>query len=205
MNPSETDRSLLGNEPKSFLHPSDYSQLDDSILIAACLEGVELAWVALLERYNRLIYTIPLRFGFSKALADEIHQETCLIMLEKMDTLRNRQQLSSWIITVTRRACIKRWRTPRMEEVELSTATDMGESTLEENILHLEEQFLIQEAFTRLAERCQQMIQALFLTEPSRTYEEIAEQLGISLGSVGPTRARCLDKLRREVERLERV
>ena len=185
--------------------PTDYTQLDDATLVTACLAGDEQAWVTLLERYNRLIYTIPLRFGFTKGMADEIHQETCLIMLEKMDTLRDRAQLRSWIITVARRACIKRWRGKSIEEVDLAAAEQIGHhSNVEENLGRLEEQFLIQEAFAQLSERCQQLLQNLFLTDPPLTYEEIAEQLGISLGSIGPTRSRCLGKLRREVERLQR-
>jgi len=203
MNSLDTDHPHLGKETESPPPHPDYSQRDDAALVTACLKGEELAWVALLERYNRLIYTIPLRFGFSKAMADEIHQETCLIMLEKMDTLRNRQQLSSWLMTVTRRACIKRWRNKNAEEVELTETAHVDESHLEEKISHLEETFLLQEAFAKLSDRCQHMVQALFLTEPPLTYEEIAKQLDISLGSVGPTRARCLDKLKREVERLQ--
>ena len=202
MNSPNTDHETFGKETETPSPHLEYSQLDDDALVTACLEGDEQAWVTLLERYNRLIYTIPLRFGFSKAMADEIHQETCLIMLEKLDTLRDRQQLSSWLMTVTRRACIKRWRTNKMEEVELTDTDHIDDSDLEDNITNLEEQFLIQEAFTKLSDRCQQMVQALFLTDPPLTYEELAEQLGISLGSIGPTRARCLDKLKREVERL---
>ena len=182
----------------------EYTQLDDATLVSACLNGDEQAWVTLLERYNRLIYTIPLRFGFTKAMADEIHQETCLIMLEKLDTLQDREQLRSWLMTVTRRACIKRWRTKTVEEVELTDAEQVGYSTIEENMGRLEEQFLIQEAFTQISDRCQHLLQSLFLTDPPLSYDEISEQLDISLGSIGPTRSRCLDKLRREVERLQR-
>ncbi len=182
----------------------EYTQLDDSTLVSACLNGDEQAWGTLLERYNRLIYTIPLRFGFTKAIADEIHQETCLIMLEKLDTLQDRSQLRSWLMTVTRRACIKRWRAKGVEEVELMDTEQARHATIEENMGRLEEQFLIQEAFTQISGRCQQLLQSLFLTDPPLTYDEISEELGISLGSIGPTRSRCLDKLRREVERLQR-
>ncbi len=205
MNSLDAEHAYPGKDTDDPLSPLDYTQLDDPSLVEKCLEGDEQAWVILLERYNRLIYTIPLRFGFSKALADEIHQETCLIMLEKMDTLRDRQQLSSWLMTVTRRACIKRWRSNKAEEVELMEGDHIQDTNLEENISHLEEQFLVQEAFARLSDRCKQMIEALFLKDPPLSYEEIAEKLEISLGSVGPTRARCLDKIKREVERLEKI
>lgn len=202
MNSPDSDHPQLGKETETRSPLPDFTKLEDDALVTACLAGNEQAWIALLERYNRLIYTIPLRFGFSKSLADEIHQETCLIMLEKMDTLRDRQQLSSWIMTVTRRACIKRWRSKRTEEVELSETAYIDDSSLEETITNLEEKFLIQESFAKLSDRCQYLVQALFLSDPPLTYEEIAEHLEISLGSVGPTRARCLEKLKREVERL---
>ena len=71
-----------------------FSKLDDPDLIAACLAGEEQAWVALIERYNRLIYTIPWRAGFSKAVVDEIFQETCVILLEGLENLHDRRRLA---------------------------------------------------------------------------------------------------------------
>lgn len=182
----------------------NYAHQDDAFLVAACLDGDEQAWATLLERYQRLMYTIPLRFGYSKAIADEIYQEACLVMLEKLHTLQNRTQLRTWLVTVTRRACIQRWRNRKLEEEELSHLEPAKQAHIEEQLSRIEEQFLMQTALAQLSPRCQQLLQALFLHDPPMSYEKVTELLGISHGSIGPTRSRCLDKLRREVERLQR-
>jgi RNA polymerase sigma factor (sigma-70 family) len=185
-------------------HPPDWSATPDFQLIEACLSGEEAAWAALLARYGRLIYTIPLRFGFSKTVADEIFQETCLILLEGLNTLEDRQRLSSWLMTVTRRACIQRIRRPSSPDTEpLHDSFHAVHPTVEEELQQLEQQYLVQEALKQLPERDQQLLHALFFEEPRRPYEEIARHLGISEGSIGPLRARSLKRLQQEIIRLE--
>lgn len=179
---------------------------EDALLVQACLEGNESAWNALIERYSRLIYSIPLRYGVPQALADEIFQETCLILLEKLDTLRDRARVSSWIITTTRRLCMQNWRqnkklqtTPIEEDMDF----DSGEETVEHSMLQLEQQHLVYEALLNMTERDQALLRALYFDVPPRPYAEIAESLSIPVGSIGPLRARGLKKLRREMMRLE--
>ncbi|MBW1859137.1 MAG: sigma-70 family RNA polymerase sigma factor [Deltaproteobacteria bacterium] len=176
---------------------------NDADLIEACLAGDERAWKILVERYSRLIYTIPLRLGFSKIVADEIFQETCVTLLEKLDTLRDRTRLSSWLMTTTRRACIHRWRQKQVVQVDLTETTETTKGTPESDLLYLEEQHRVQLAFERLPSRCQQLLKALFVQDPPCSYEAIAGELDMPIGSVGPTRNRCLKKLRQEFVRLE--
>ncbi|MBN2006105.1 MAG: sigma-70 family RNA polymerase sigma factor [Anaerolineae bacterium] len=183
---------------------SDRAQWTDSALIQACLEGCEEAWETLIERYSRLIYTIPLRFGMAKATADEIFQETCLILLEKLGTLKDQQRLSAWLVTVARRACIQRWRTrPNVQFVELNEQAAAKESSLEESLVHIEEQYQVHQALQQIDSRCQKLLHILFFEKSSPSYEEIAVALDMQVGSIGPTRIRCLDKLRRRMEELE--
>lgn len=182
----------------------DWSELPDPDLIQACLDGQEEAWTALVERYSRLIYTIPLRFGMHKQVADEIFQETCLIMLEKLDTLQDRERLSSWIITVARRACIQRWRrNDRVQLVEIHETHSVSHTDLDVGMVQIEQQHIIERAMARLNPRCQELLTALFFDHPPKTYEEITEQMNIALGSIGPTRSRCLKKLREEILDIE--
>jgi RNA polymerase sigma factor (sigma-70 family) len=176
----------------------------DSQLIDACLAGHETAWAVLIERYSRLIYTIPLRFGFSKVIADEIFQETCLILLEGLETLQDRQRISSWLMTVTRRACIQRMRQPPPTVASpLPDEVKEVDSTIEEDLLRLEQRHLVQQALANLSTRDQQLLRALFFEEPRPPYEEIAQTLGVSVGSIGPLRARSLKRLQQEIIRLE--
>ena len=183
---------------------AEMSQWADSDLINACLKGNEVAWQTLIERHSRLIYTIPLRFGMSKALADEVFQETCLILLEKLGTLKDQQRLSAWLATVTRRACIQRLRSkPKVQLVELNEQIVSADSPLEDDLMRIEEQYQVHQALQRIDQRCQALLHAIFFEKPPRSYEEIAETLEMSVGSVGPTRARCLKKLRHELEEIE--
>ncbi len=181
------------------------AEWSDARLIAACLAGDEQAWKTLIERYSRLIYTIPLRFGFTKGVADEIFQETCLVLLEKLDTLQDRERLHPWLVTVTRRACIHHMRrTGKVETVALVETDKPTEGTLEGQVLRMEEERRVQEALEKLDPRCRTLIQELFFRDPPLTYEALAAELEMSLGSVGPTRARCLEKMRRKIVELEK-
>jgi RNA polymerase sigma factor (sigma-70 family) len=183
----------------------DWQQAPDTTLIEACLQGDEEAWAALVERYSRLIYSIPIRFGFSQTIADEVFQETCLALLEGMHTLQNHDRLSSWLMTVSRRACIRRIRQKAGVEMEedWETAVPANDPPLENTLIQLEQQNLIYQAIKSLSPHCQQLLTTMFLTEPAPSYEEIASQLDIPVGSIGPYRSRCLKKLRLALVQME--
>lgn len=190
--------------PTKSLPTTHWPKATDSQLIEACLAGNETAWAALIDRYSRLIYTIPLRFGFSKIIADEVFQETCLILLEGLATLQDRQRIRSWLMTVARRACLQRIRQPAPIETDtLPETVQVVDSTIEEELLRLEQKHLVQQALANLSARDQQLLRALFFEEPRRPYEEIAQALGVSVGSIGPLRARCLQRLQQEIIKLE--
>jgi RNA polymerase sigma factor (sigma-70 family) len=177
----------------------------DNDLVNDCLQGDETAWASLVRRYRRLIYTIPLRFGMPLSAAEEIFQEVSLTLLQKLHTLRDETRLSAWIVTVTRRACIQRWRQlPAAISIdELPEHPDEIDSDMEEALLNLERRHTLQQAMEQLDERCRRLIEALFFTDPPASYQEIAQALGVPEGSIGPIRARCLDKLRKIVADIE--
>ena len=183
----------------------DWKKATDTTLIDACLQGEEQAWATLITRYSRLIYSIPIRFGFPQTIADEIFQETCLALLEGLHTLQNQDRLSSWLMTVSRRSCIRRMR--QKSEVEMDgdweTAVPTNDPPIENSLIQLEQEHLIYQALKNMDPRCQELLTALFLTEPAPSYEEIAVQLDIPIGSIGPYRSRCLQKLRLALVQLE--
>jgi RNA polymerase sigma factor (sigma-70 family) len=185
-------------------HLSDQTYPDRK-LVEACLDGDETAWVSLIQRYRRLIYTIPLRFGMPVAAAEEVFQEVCLILLQNLHTIRDHTRLSSWLVTVTRRICIEHWRRgPLLDDIAaLGEHIDEHYSDLEENLLSLERRHTLQRALEQLDERCRRLLDALFLCEDPPSYAEIAREMEMTEGSVGPTRARCLDKLREFIVKIE--
>jgi RNA polymerase sigma factor (sigma-70 family) len=185
-------------------HLSDQSHPDRE-LVEACLDGDEMAWASLVQRYRRLIYTIPLRFGMPVTAAEEIFQEVCLILLQNLHAIRDNTRLSSWLVTVTRRTCIEHWRhSLASSDIEvLGDHIDEHDSDLEERLLSLERRHTLQRALEQLDGRCRRLLEALFLREDPPSYAEIARDMGMSEGSVGPTRARCLDKLREFIVKME--
>jgi RNA polymerase sigma factor (sigma-70 family) len=179
----------------------------DAELIAECLQGRESSWEALILRYQRLIYSIPLKEGLSADEAAEVFQTVCLKLLEKLPTLRNREKLSSWLITITTR---ESWRARAQrrrqsdlhggESVEARSddADDITDPAppADEQLLLLERQLLVREAVASLPERCRQLVAMLFYSKDPISYNEIARRLNMPVSSIGPTRARCLQKLK---------
>jgi RNA polymerase sigma factor (sigma-70 family) len=142
-------------------------------------------------------------------VADEIFQETCLILLESLETLREKDRVRAWLVTVCRRVSIQHMRQKKevqsLDSINLDSRLSDGRPLdghyppLDAELIQLEQQHIVQEALTKLPTRCQQLIKALFFSHPPAPYEEIAGQLNISTGSVGPTRSRCLEKLQQEI------
>ncbi len=180
---------------------------DDSELVALCLAGDQSAWVLLIGRYSRLIYSVPLRFGFSNQVADEIFQEVCLLLLENLGELRDVTRLSAWLVTTTKRKSIQYWRTHQKVQLsDIEAIEELGEyDEVDEQLDLIAQKHLIQEAIGLLAQRDRDLLTALFLADPPWTYERIAAELGIPTGSIGPNRRRSLNKLRAAIIRLEKV
>ncbi|HLF25879.1 MAG TPA: sigma-70 family RNA polymerase sigma factor [Anaerolineae bacterium] len=183
----------------------DYISLPDSELIMAALDRKDSqAWEALILRYQRLIYSIPLRYGLSENDAADIFQTVCLLLLENLAYLRNRERLGVWFVITTRREC---WRLGRQRQrgvISQDLAQFENQLTdglaLEQGLLDLERQVLLRSAMERLDARCQRLLKLLFYTEPRPSYSEIVRILALPEGSIGPTRARCLEKLSKVLE-----
>lgn len=171
-------------------------QRDDAALVEACLADERQAWDELIERYGRLVYSIPMRYGFGDADADDVFQSVFVILYRKLDTLRDQQRLSSWLITTTHREC---WRIGRKRNRELDLDHDFADVSTpsEHHSSTWERQHLVREGLKRLGGQCAELLTALFLEPNEQNYEQIAERLGMKVGSIGPTRARCFRKLER--------
>ncbi|MEW6730628.1 MAG: sigma-70 family RNA polymerase sigma factor [Acidobacteriota bacterium] len=186
----------------------------DQELIAACLTGSVSAWEALIQRYRSLIYSIPRRYGFSDQDVADIFQSICVTLLEKLPELRDHDKFRAWLITVVVRQC---WwvRRHQRQELPIIGVLDNEEEfgwelaaetpPLDHWLIELERKHQIQTAFARLPERCQQLLRYLFFREPPASYKEIAEETGIAIDSIGPTRSRCLEKFKQLFDRITRT
>ena len=186
---------------------SIYMRRTDKELLLACRNGDESSWEALVDRYQRLIYTIPRRAGLDQDQASEVFQDVFVTLLEKIDDINDPDRLHAWLVTAARR---KTWRLvtkARSLKTVYSDEENEGEDDLahiadsnplpDEVLLQLEEQHRVRTAVAALDERCQKLLTMLYYQTEPPSYAEIADAFGTSEGSIGPTRARCLKKLLR--------
>jgi RNA polymerase sigma factor (sigma-70 family) len=168
--------------------------MSDGELIRSCLRGDAAGWNALVDRYGRLVYSIPRKLGFSATDADDVFQTVFGIAYRRLAGLRDETRLSAWLIRCTYREC---WRLKRAA----STAAQLEDGLADdgtpapEAVERIERQHIVRQALTAIDERCRNLLTALFLEAAERSYEEIAAALGMPVGSIGPTRARCFKKL----------
>jgi RNA polymerase sigma factor (sigma-70 family) len=174
----------------------------DARLVRECLGGHEEAWCALIFRYKNLIFSIPLKYGFSAEDSTDIFQAVCLDLLSALPKLREVKALPKWIMQITAHKCFHRKQQERRTEASDSDAKQLEQSTparAEEILREAEDEQGLRQAMSELSPRCRQLVHMLFYDEPARPYQEIAKTLGIAVGSIGFIRQRCLERLRRSL------
>lgn len=174
---------------------------DDEQLVHGCLRGDTEAWNRLIDRYRRLIYSIALAAGLDTDHADEAFQRVALILFQHLGELRSIRRLTSWLATATRRECWKiaaeqrnMGRRPLSETVK--GREDSGELP-DAQLDRVMRNHTLALALDELGEPCRPLLHALFFEDPSPSYAELARRLGRPVGSLGPSRRRCLERLER--------
>ena len=184
----------------------ELAQRADRELIVACLDGDSTAWETLITRYQRLIYSIPMKARLSPDDAADIFQSVCLKLYEKLSTLRDHERVSSWLITTTTREV---WRIAARNRRDMTSASGDEESAdvinqipstgplADEQRQALEQQQIVRQSVEALPERCRNLVTMLFYEKDELSYADIARRMNMPVPSVGPTRARCLEKLKK--------
>lgn len=178
-----------------------WSERTDTELVAACLRGQAAAWEALILRYQRLIFHIALRMGFSQTDADDIFQNVSLKLCLHLSELRDTEKLAGWIAQVARQEglrLLRRKPTAALEDAEALANTRLPDDAL----LAATQTHQLRQALEQLPEKCQRLLGLLY-AEDATPYAEVSQQLGIPVGSIGPQRARCLERLKKKWEELE--
>ena len=173
----------------------------DAQLVAACRKGDAAAWEQLIRRYRRLVYSIPSAYRLPPEAADDIFQQVTLAMFEHLEKVRDAEKVGAWLAMTTRRACWAWSRGDRrfegFAEGQEETLPDEEPEDVAAAIHQVECEHALQVAFERLEDPCHGLLTALYLEDPTPSYEELSQRLGRPIGSLGPTRARCLEKLKR--------
>ena len=187
-----------------------FDALDDAALVERCRRGERAAWAALVRRYQRLVYTVPRRAGLSDAEAADVFQLSFARLVEHLPRLTDPGRVRAWLVTTARR---ETWRVLEQARrfARPAGAPDAADDDAEDPLAQLpdaaplpddllaalQEQDRVRRAVERLDERSRRFVELHFLQDPPLAYAEIAARLGIAEGSIGPTRARCLERLRR--------
>ena len=181
---------------------TEYSELPDEELVVACRSGDDSAWDVLVERYERLVYTVPSRYGITPTEIDDVFQSVWLSLLKNLDKLREPDRVSAWLVTTARREC---WERRRGADYERTVTTDFDTLLLdregnelppEEVVTTYRQYQTLQQGMESLGDRCRRLLQLLYYDTSVPSYADVAETLDMPIGSIGPMRARCLKKLR---------
>jgi RNA polymerase sigma factor (sigma-70 family) len=180
----------------------------DARLVRECVRGNENAWAMLLEKYKRLIYSIPIKYGLSPDEATDVFQDVCVELLSELPRLREPRALPKWLMQVTSRRCL------RLRGQSTRTAGPTGDAQDElmqrladarplsdQIMLEVEREQALRDAIATLAPRCRQMVEMLFLETPPRSYQDVARSLQLETGSIGFIRGRCLQRLRTALQK----
>lgn len=175
----------------------------DRDLIRRCLAGSAGAWQRLLDSYEGLVYSIPLRYGLSRDDAADVAQITFTILIQSLHTLSEDSRLGPWLATVARRHT---WRllernrretaSERLEDTRLAQSAVLLGKHDADSIEHWELTEWLDTGLSKISESCRELLLALYFQPEQPSYAEIVDRLGMPLGSIGPTRARCLKRLK---------
>jgi RNA polymerase sigma factor (sigma-70 family) len=181
------------------------AQWTDTRLVKECLAGNEEAWAALIDKYKALIYSIPVKFQMPPQEAADVFQAVCMELLSRLPELREPKALPAWLIQVTHHQCF-RWKRQQQRVVSSDSETGILEPEIppvaESLIRQTQEEQILREAISELAPQCQKLVAALFFEFPARPYAEIAAELGLAVGSIGFTRQKCIERLRKSLKKM---
>lgn len=165
--------------------------ISDQRLVARCRLGDARAWDRLVERYERLIFSVARRNGLDREDAADITQTTFLALLDSLDSLRDDERLPSWLMTVARRQA---WRLRKRRECE----QPRGQTVLTQvdPIPDWERNAVLHEALATLGSPCRDLLTALYFDQTDPSYAVVARRLGRAVGTLGAMRSRCLQRMR---------
>jgi RNA polymerase sigma factor (sigma-70 family) len=158
------------------------------------------AWNEIVERYAPLVWSICARFQLSNHDSEDVGQNVWLLLVEQLGKLREPAALPGWLATTTHRECIRVVTAARRSEQRGTRLDDalqfVDDAAIDEEMLLAERDAALRAALAELPPRCQRLLGMSF-TDPPHSYAEISAALDLPIGSIGPQRARCLERLRR--------
>lgn len=191
--------------------PVDLDTVPTGELVGRCRAGSQLAWSSLVRRFQRLVATVPRRAGLAEDDVADVFQATFVRLWEHLERLNDDTKVHAWLVTTAKHESLAVLRRHRRNRVTVAAPGDgdgdEGEDPLhaladpaplaEEQLSELQQLHRLQVALARLDEGQRRFAELVLLHDPPLAYEAVALHLGMPVGSIGPTRARVLAKLRR--------
>jgi RNA polymerase sigma factor (sigma-70 family) len=170
-------------------------------LVGRVCAGDQQAWNEIVERYSPLVWSICRRYQLGRPDIDDVGQSIWLLLVENIRGLREPAALPGWIATATRRECLRVLRTVRRHDPGGLPPEDLmppgpADTMIEEELFEAQRNIAFRAAFAELPQGCHDLL-SILMTDPPLGYAQISDTLKIPVGSIGPTRARCLQRLRR--------
>jgi len=182
---------------------------EDARLVERCLAGEARAWDALVARHERLVYAVARSYRLADEDLGDVFQEVFAALVRGLPRLRDPRTLVRWLASTTERIARATARRRRREQARSTAAAGEIEELPSEQpavgdeVEVLEARALVRLALESLPEGCRRLIAALYYEDPPPDYAALARRLGMPIGSLGPTRARCIERLRRRLAELE--
>ena len=174
----------------------------DEELVRACLAGNQAAWVVLIEKYKKLVYSMPAKYQLAPEEAADVFQDVWAGLYRDVPRLERVEGLRGWLITAASRRCLlykrRQQKTQQMEELDGGIVDNVP--GIAEIHAEAEREQRIRDAISSLPPRCQKLVHMLFFEQPTAPYSDITRSLGLAEGSIGFIRGRCLAKLRKLLE-----
>ncbi len=178
---------------------TDVASLDVARLVRRAATGDKRAWERLVDQYARLIWSITREFKLVESDAADVAQTTWMRLIEHIDRIEHPERVGSWLAATARNECLRslaaRKRLVLVHENQSFDGPAEGEPEVDEALLAAERAGIVREAVAHLPHRWQRLMEML-MADPPVSYAEISDELGLPVGSIGPTRGRCLARLR---------
>jgi RNA polymerase sigma factor (sigma-70 family) len=175
------------------------ADLDATRLVRRAANGDPQAWEGLVGRYGRLIWSITRDFKLVESDAADVFQTTWMRLIEHIDRIEHPDRVGSWLAATARNECLRslasRKRVVLAHDDDPFDGQASHEPEVDEALLAAERAKVVREAMTQLPRRWQRLMEML-MADPPASYAEISDELGLPVGSIGPTRGRCLARLR---------
>ena len=198
-----TDGATVGSAQKQNQIRKSHNQVSDKItgIWAGVLQGDQIAWEKLVSRFATLVYSVASKSGLAVSDAEDCAQQVWMTLYSGRKRIEKPESLPAWLVSTTRRKAariIRRRKTAGRAKAQVESHP--SELTPEESIMRLQRRAQLELAMEQLDDRCHKLMHAIFFADTDKSYQELARDLGIPVNSLGPTRLRCLKKLKKILE-----